>query len=106
MSELLKGSLNKAMLENLKAQRKAIVASWQTTGLLDGLTGGVKINVAQLLESEASHMLSEVTESLAEYHLRRYNVAMVRSNSQDAVFHLTKLIHYTEGDIIKRHCTC
>jgi len=105
MSELLKGNLSEAMLENLKAQRKAIVDSWQTTGLLDGLTGEAKLNIAQLLESEASYMLSETIEPMTDYHLRKYNVAMARSNSQDAVFHLTKLIHYTEGDIIKRHCT-
>jgi hypothetical protein len=107
MSHLLNsgGKTSKTMLINLIEQRKAIVANWQASGLLDGIEGELKINIAQLYESEAAHMLNETIESMSEYHLRKYNADMGRGRSQYAQFHLTKLIHYTETDIRKKHCS-
>jgi hypothetical protein len=109
MSELLNsnpgGKITRTMRINLMEQRKAIVAKWQSSGLLDGIEGDMRINVAQLYESEAAHMLNETIESMSEYHLRKYNADMGRGRSQYAQFHLTKLIHYTETDIRKKHCS-
>lgn len=62
MSELLNsGKVGLTVFKNLAEQRKAIVDSWSDSGLLEGLNGMKRANVAQLLESQASAMLNEVT---------------------------------------------
>ena len=43
--------------EELKAEHEYIKKKWETSGLLDGLKGMVKSNIAQLLESQASAMI-------------------------------------------------
>jgi hypothetical protein len=62
MSELLNsGSVGLTTLRNLSAQRKEIVKNWDKSGLLEGLGGPKKANIAQMLENQASYMLNEVT---------------------------------------------
>jgi len=62
MSELLNsGKVGLTIFKNLAEQRKAIVVNWNESGLLEGLGGMKKVNIAQLLESQAQHMLNEVT---------------------------------------------
>lgn len=62
MSELLNsGSVGLTTLRTLAEQRHAIVSNWDKSGLLEGLEGPMKSNIAQLLESQASNMLNEVT---------------------------------------------
>lgn len=62
MSELLNsGKVGLTVFKNLAEQRKAIVKNWNDSGLLEGLSGMKKSNTAQLLESQAQHMLNEVT---------------------------------------------
>jgi len=62
MSELLNsGSVGLTTLRNLSAQRKEIIRNWDKSGLLEGVNGPKKSNIAQLLENQASHMLNEVT---------------------------------------------
>lgn len=61
-SELLtSGKVGLTNIKSLAEQRKSIVASWDNSGLLKGLQGMEKANIAQLLENQASHMLQEVT---------------------------------------------
>jgi len=45
-------------LGEMKKQREAIMKNWEATGLLDNLTDG-KINIAEMMESQASHLLNE-----------------------------------------------
>ena len=62
MSELLNsGSVGMTTLKNLAEQRKEIIKNWEQSGLLEGLGGQKKSNIAQVLENQASHMLNEVT---------------------------------------------
>jgi hypothetical protein len=62
MSELLNsGNVGLTTLRTLSEQRKEIVGNWERSGLLEGLNGAKKSNIAQLLENQASHMLNEVT---------------------------------------------
>lgn len=62
MSELLNsGNVGLTTLRTLSEQRKEIVGNWDRSGLLEGLGGAKKSNIAQLLENQASHMLNEVT---------------------------------------------
>jgi hypothetical protein len=61
MSILNSGKFGLTNIKTLAEQRKQIVANWDNSGLLDGLKGMKKSNIAQLLENQASHMLNEVT---------------------------------------------
>lgn len=62
MSELLNsGKFGMTTLRNLAEQRKEIIGNWEQSGLLEGLQGQRKSNIAVLLESQASFMLNEVT---------------------------------------------
>jgi len=45
--------------EKLKAEHESIAKKWETSGLLEGLKGMRNSNIAQLLESQASSMISE-----------------------------------------------
>ena len=42
---------------NSKLNMNILKKKWETSGLLDGLKGMVKSNIAQLLESQASAMI-------------------------------------------------
>jgi hypothetical protein len=62
MSELLNsGKIGLTVFKSLAEQRSAIVNNWKDSGLLEGLRGIKKSNIAQLLESQAQSMLNEVT---------------------------------------------
>jgi len=62
MSELLNsGKVGLTVFKDLAEQRKAIVNNWSESGLLENLNGVKRINIAQLLENQAHHMLNEVT---------------------------------------------
>ena len=62
MSELLRsGKVGMTTLKNLAERRLAIVRNWDDSGLLEGLGGTSKSNIAQLLENQAQAMLNEVT---------------------------------------------
>ena len=62
MSELLNsGKVGLTIFKSLAEQRGAIVSNWKDSGLLEGLKGIKKSNIAQLLESQAQSMLNEVT---------------------------------------------
>lgn len=50
-------------IKSLEEQRQDIVSSWENSGLLDGLKGMRKDNIATLLENQANAMLSEVQET-------------------------------------------
>ena len=51
-------------LKQLREQREITTARWEKIGLLEGLDGNVKENVAQLMENQLSHMLlTESTDS-------------------------------------------
>jgi len=62
MGELLNsGKVGLTVFKSLAEQRNAIVNNWRDSGLLEGLRGIKKSNIAQLLESQAQSMLNEVT---------------------------------------------
>jgi len=62
MSELLSsGKVGLTIFKDLAEQRKAVVRQWSESGLLENLSGMKKTNIAQLLENQARHMLTEVT---------------------------------------------
>jgi hypothetical protein len=50
-------------LKQLREQREIISKRWSDMGLLEGLSGNVKENCAQLFENQLTHMLTESTES-------------------------------------------
>ena len=62
MSELLTGGTGSFNAKQMKEQRQRIVDSWAKSGLLAEVTGHTKINIAQMLEGQASAMLNEVRE--------------------------------------------
>ncbi len=55
------GQVGLTNIKTLAEQRKAIVANWDNSGLLEGLKGMKKSNIAQLLENQAANMFNEVT---------------------------------------------
>lgn len=62
MSQLLRsGKVGLTNLKTMAEQRNTIVTAWEESGLLEGLRGISKSNVAQLLENQAASMLNEVT---------------------------------------------
>ena len=59
MSKLLNSSQTGNTSEHLKEMREDIIKKWEATGLLDGITGQTKSNIAQLMCCEASALLTE-----------------------------------------------
>lgn len=60
MGELLRsGKVGNIQNSQLREQRQSIVESWEKTGMLGGLNGHVKTNIAQLLENQANDLLKE-----------------------------------------------
>lgn len=63
MGDLLRsGQVGNIQLRTLQEQRGLVVERWEKTGLLEGLRGQAKSNVAQLLENQAGY-LSESTQT-------------------------------------------
>jgi hypothetical protein len=50
-------------LKQLREQREIISKRWSDMGLLEGLSGNVKENCAQLFENQLTHMLTESTDA-------------------------------------------
>ena len=50
-------------LDEARKQRKAITERWERIGMLDGLKGTMKSNIATIFENEAKMMLSEATDA-------------------------------------------
>jgi len=42
-------------LKQLRERRDEIVKKWEDSGMLDGLTGGIKENLAELFQGETSY---------------------------------------------------
>ena len=64
-SILSEGTLGNIGLKQLKEDRELVLSRWEETGLLSGLHGTVKENVAQLFENQASWMINESTTSVS-----------------------------------------
>lgn len=61
MSILKSGQVGNISLNRLKEDRIMISEKWGGLGLLDGLNGHVRDNIAQLFENQAAYMLNEST---------------------------------------------
>jgi len=60
MSQLLNsGRVGNIQVKQLAEQRELVVDRWSKTGMLEGLSGQKKNNIAQLLENQAGYLLSE-----------------------------------------------
>jgi len=58
MSELLRsGQVGNIQTKALQEQRELVVNRWNKTGLLEGLSGNKKNNIAQLLENQAGYLM-------------------------------------------------
>jgi hypothetical protein len=55
------GKVGNVSLNHLKAVRTDVINRWDGLGLLEGLNGHKKENIAQLFENQASYMLNEAT---------------------------------------------
>jgi len=60
------GRVGNVSLNHLKTVRQDVINRWDSLGLLEGLTGHRKENIAQLYENQASWMLNESTTLGAE----------------------------------------
>lgn len=50
-------------LKQLAEQKQIVTQKWDSVGLLEGLQGVTKENIAQLMENQLSHMLNESSDS-------------------------------------------
>jgi len=55
------GKVGNVSLNHLKTVRTDVINRWDGLGLLEGLSGHKKENIAQLFENQASYMLNEAT---------------------------------------------
>jgi hypothetical protein len=55
------GRVGNVSLNHLKNVRNDVINRWESLGLLEGLSGYKKENIAQLFENQASYMLNEAT---------------------------------------------
>ena len=55
------GKVGNVSLNHLKTVRNDVINRWNDLGLLEGLAGHKKENIAQLYENQASYMLNEST---------------------------------------------
>ena len=55
------GKVGNVSLNHLKTVRTDVINRWDSLGLLEGLSGHKKENIAQLFENQASYMLNEST---------------------------------------------
>lgn len=56
------GKVGNVSLNHLKTVRTDVINRWDSLGLLEGLSGHRKENIAQLFENQASYMLNETTQ--------------------------------------------
>lgn len=62
-SILSSGVLGNIYSNQLAEQKQLVMSKWDNTGLLEGLSGAMRENIAVLFENQAQHMLSESTTS-------------------------------------------
>ena len=60
---LTSGQVGNIELNENKRIRKEIVSRWEQAGMIDGLKGALKENIATLYENQAKSLLSEATDS-------------------------------------------
>lgn len=60
---LSSGEVGNIGLNQLKEQRQLISEKWGKLGLLEGLSGHMRDNIAQLYENQASYMINESTDT-------------------------------------------
>jgi len=66
MSELLRsGKVGNIQVKQLQEQRETVIKRWEQTGLLEGLTKEKKNIIAQLMENEAGHLMTEANNELS-----------------------------------------
>jgi len=82
-------------------QRKEIARKWKELGFLDGLSEG-KINIAELLDSEASMMLKNPFN--LTYHTKRFQQQLEAGDIGGMEYHLRNIIRLITKKIIKDHC--
>lgn len=102
MSKLLNsGHTGHPALKSLKEQKRAIVDRWNDSGLLDGLKEG-KINIAELLESEASMIITNPFN--LTYHIKRLGQVQTIGDIDGMEFHLRNIIRLMSKNIMEDHC--
>mgnify|MGYP007069478092 CR=1 FL=1 len=64
MRELLNsGKVGNIHIKQLAEQRQLVVDRWSKTGMLEGLSGQKKNNIAQLLENQARQLVKEASST-------------------------------------------
>jgi len=89
-----------------REQRSAILKQWEDS-FLDGISGHLEKNIAQLYESEASQLLKETPETNSElivFYSRQVGVELENGNRRGAIHNLIMLIKIMNIEIIKKHC--
>ena len=108
MSKLLNsGNIGSPIFKNLSEQRKRIVDTWEQSGLLDGLKGMDKPNIAQLFEGQASQLLSETpatNSELIEHYTKSSSTELKIGNNHGARYNLYMLIRVMNLEILNKHC--
>lgn len=61
------GTIGTKTLEEMKIVRKNTISKWESLGFLDGLSGHIKPNIAELFECEASQLLKEETSTMFKH---------------------------------------
>ena len=72
MSELLNsGQVGNIQVKALQEQRELVRSRWDKTGLLEGLSGQKKTNIAQLLENQAGYLMEadNMTTNIAGFDI-------------------------------------
>lgn len=72
MSELLRsGQVGNIQVKALQEQRELVQSRWDKTGLLEGLNGQKKTNIAQLLENQAGYLMEadNITTNIAGFDI-------------------------------------
>lgn len=72
MSELLNsGQVGNIQVKALQEQRELVQSRWDKTGLLEGLSGQKKTNIAQLLENQAGYLMEadNQTQNIAGFDI-------------------------------------
>jgi len=94
-------------VKNLEFHRSVIIKKWEDSGLLDGLTlMSDKSNVAQLYESQASHLLKEEETKGSIWDTISYfeNRIAGAQRPEYKIRPMQQLITIMMCNIIKKHC--
>lgn len=91
----------------MRQQREEIVRKWEESGLLDNMSlMPGKINIAELMQSEAMTLLNLETFSLEENkRFEEYVTDAIKcGDEQDFTFYQSKIINTIVKKIKKKHC--